>query len=77
MNYNTFATLSWTNFKRLIQEFPEYENCLRRYLVRTYDDHRIKFISNMIRRVEYFESVPDDILYEIIFSLETKIFDKE
>jgi CRP-like cAMP-binding protein len=31
----------------------------------------------MIRRVEYFESVPDDILYEIIFSLETKIFDKE
>lgn len=54
MNYNTFATLSWTNYKRLIQDFPEYETCLKRHVVRTYDDHRIKLISEMVRRVEYF-----------------------
>ena len=76
MNYNTFATMDWHGYKRLIQDFPEYEVCLRRHVVSTYDDHRIKFIANMIKRVEYLDLVPIDILYELIFSLKSITFEK-
>ena len=76
MNYNTFATMNWHGYKRLIQDFPEYEVCLRRHVVSTYDDHRIKFIANMIKRVEYLDLVPLDILYELIFSLKSITFEK-
>ena len=30
----------------------------------------------MIKRIEYLDLVPIDILYELIFSLEEKIFEK-
>ena len=42
----------------------------------TYDDFRIKFITNMIKRIEYLDLVPIDILHELIFSLEAITFEK-
>ena len=36
MNYNTFAVMKSYLYKRLIQEYPEYEVCLRRYVVSHY-----------------------------------------
>ena len=77
MNYNTFATINWEAYKRLIQEFPEYESCLMRHVVTTYYDHRIKFITNMLKRVEYLDLVPQDILFELMFALKEKKVDKE
>ena len=76
MNYNTFATISFEAYKRLLQDYPEYEVCLRRHVISRYQDMRIKFIEQMIRRVEYLDCVPIDILYELIFSLDEKSFEK-
>ena len=35
-NYNTLARLKYDNFKDLISEFPEYEQCLRDHVINTY-----------------------------------------
>ena len=53
----------------MIQDYPEYEACLKRYVVDTYRDPRTCFIGEMIRRVEYLDKVPDDILFDLIFGL--------
>lgn len=66
-----------SQYKRLIQEFPEYETCLKKHVVRSYLDHKVKFIINAIKRVEYFDSLPADVLFDLIFSLKQELFDKE
>ena len=76
MNYNTFAMMNWHGYKRLVQDFPEYEACLMRHVVDTYYDHRIKFVATMIKRIEYLDLVPIEILYELIFSLQSKTIEK-
>ena len=53
MNYNTFAVMAPNLFRRLVQDYPEYEKCLKNYVVENYTDHRVKFLSNMVKRVEY------------------------
>jgi len=77
MNYNTFAMLRPQLFFRLVQEYPEYERCLKDYITTQYDDFRLKFLLNMIKRVDYFSQTPIDILYDIVFKLEIKTFSKE
>lgn len=41
MNYNTFAVMTQPLYKRLIQDYPEYENCLKKYVTNTYRDSRV------------------------------------
>ena len=77
MNYNTFAWMNRTAYKRLIQDYPEYETCLRRFVVREYWDLRTKFLIQMVKRVEYLDQAADDIVFDIVFSLEQKFFDKD
>jgi len=36
MNYNTFAVMKGELFRRLSQDYPEYEICLKRHVVRHY-----------------------------------------
>jgi len=77
LNYNTFSLIQKNLYIRLIQDYPEWEVCLKRHVISHYWDFRTKFIAEMIKRVEYFDLVPQDILYDLIFSLEIKIFDKD
>lgn len=77
MNYNTFALMTQQLYRRLIQDYPEYEACLKRYVVNTYRDNRIQFLIDTVRRVEYLSTTPIDILYELIFTLKTVTFDKD
>ena len=77
MNYNTFAVMKHHLYKRLVQDYPEYEACLKRYVVAEYCDHRIKFLLAMVKRIEYFDKAPLDIMFDLIFSMKTVIFNKE
>lgn len=70
LNYNTYAVLTPTPFIRLIQEYPEYEKCLKDFVCSEYQDPRLKFITQVIKRIEYFSEAANDILYDIIFNLE-------
>ena len=42
-----------------------------------YKDPRICFISEMIKRIEYLDKVPDDILFDLIFSMKYISFEKD
>lgn len=77
MNYNTFALMRVPLFRRLVQDYPEYEASLKKYVVAKYKDHRVLFLQRMVRRVEYLDKVPEDIMIDLIFSLKTKTFSKE
>ena len=48
-------------YKTLSQDYPEYEKCLKKYVAKNYWDPRIKFIAEMIKRVEYLDKVPEII----------------
>ena len=64
-------------YNTLSQNYPEYEACLKQYVAKKYWDPRICFLDEMIKRVEYLDKVPNDILFDLIFSLKTKYFDKD
>lgn len=77
MNYNTFAVMNMPLYRRLVQDYPEYELSLKSYVVNHYMDHRVKFLAGMVKRVEYLDKVPEDILFDLIFSFKTKNFSRE
>ena len=70
MNYNTYAVLTPTPFIRLVQEYPEYEKCLKDHVCTMYDDFRLKTLIEVVKRIEYFSEAANDILYDIVFNLE-------
>ena len=79
-NYNTLATLIAARFKEVISEFPEYENCLRQHIISEYGDQKdpkITFTRRMIKRVHYLKNVDNEILFDIMFSLKSKNFEKD
>ena len=41
-----------------------------------YDDFRLKFLIEMVKRIEYFSEADNDILYDIVFNLEIQYFHK-
>lgn len=55
MNYNTYAVMKVPLYRRLAQDYPEYESCLKSYVVNNYKDHRVKFLASMVKRVEYLD----------------------
>ena len=50
---------------------------LKKYVVNTYWDSRVRFLIEMIKRVDYFSKVPNDIAFDLILSLKQKKFDKD
>lgn len=50
---------------------------MMKHVVKNYWDPRIKFIAEMIKRVEYLDKVPDDILFDLIFSMKYEYFEKD
>ena len=76
-NYNTFAILKKPRFREVISEFPEYEKLLRDSAIKTYRDSKIAFILQMLRRIEYLKDHSDEVLFDIMFSLVPKTFEKE
>lgn len=77
MNYNTFAVMKQILYKRLVQDFPEYEQCLQSYIVQTYRDSRIQFLMETVKRIDYFSTIPIEILYELIFTLKLVTIEKD
>ena len=69
MNYNTYAVMKKQLYRRLIQDYPEYEACMKRQVVSNYRDHRVEFLQAMVKKIEYFDQAPVDILFDLIFSL--------
>lgn len=77
MNYNTFAFMRLPLYRRLVQDYPEFETCLKRYVVENYKDHRVRQLATMVKKLEYLDLVPEDILFDLIFSLKSLTFTKE
>ena len=76
-NYNTFARIQRHRFREVISEFPEYETCLKENLIKNYRDRKIEFILRMIKRVEYLQKHEDEVLFDLMFSLVPKTFEKD
>lgn len=76
-NYNTLAKLRFLRYRELVAEYPEYEDCLKVHVRETYADKKIKFLLEMIGRVDYLSGSSYEILYDIIFSLNPKQYEKD
>ena len=76
-NYNTFARIMKSRFREVIAEFPEYEVCLKNNAIKNYRDKKIQFVLRMIKRVEYLAKHDDNVLYDLMFSLVPKTFEKD
>lgn len=74
-NYNTLANMEDERFRELIAEYPEYEIKLKQHVRQNYKDPKIKFILDMLQRVDYFKNLDDEILYDLMFSLESKQYE--
>jgi len=57
-------------FREVISEFPEYEKLLKEYAIKAYRDKKIEFLLKMLRRVEYLRDHDDEVLFDLMFSLE-------
>ena len=40
-NYNTLARMQYNRYLEVISDFPEYETCLKDYVLKTYNDKKI------------------------------------
>ena len=61
----------------VISDFPEYETCLKDYVIKTYKDKKIEFILRMLKRLDYLAKVEDEVLYDIMFNLESHFIEKD
>ena len=69
-NYNTFARITKPRFREIVSEFPEYEVALKKNAIRSYRDKKIQFVLRMIKRVEYLAKHDDEVLFDLMFSLQ-------
>lgn len=79
-NYNTFAKLKESAFKEINSEFPEYETQLKMHIIKEYGDQKdpkISFLKRIIKKLPYLKNVDNEILYDIMFSLKSRNFDKD
>lgn len=76
-NYNTFARILKPRFREVISEFPQYETCLKNNAIKQYRDNKIEFVLRMIKRVEYLQKHEDEVLFDLMFSLVQKTFEKD
>lgn len=76
-NYNTLAKMITPRFKELVAEYPEFELALKEHIRKNYRDQKVTFLLNMIQRVDYFKGVDDEILFDIMFNLEPKHYEKD
>ena len=76
-NYNTLAKLRFERYIELRAEYPEYEDCMKKHVRQKYKDHKIRFLLEMISRVDYLAGSSQEILYDIIFNLQPKQYEKD
>lgn len=76
-NYNTLARLQSARYRELVAEYPEYEECMKEYIRTKYKDDKIIFLIEMLKRVDYLRDVSEEIIYEIMFSLQPRQFEKD
>jgi len=50
---------------------------MKEYIRTSYKDQKIVFLLEMLKRVEYLRDVAEEILYEIMFSLAPRQFEKD
>ena len=71
-NYQALARINRQFFKEVVSEFPEWETALKNKAIKSYRDKKIQFILRMLKRVEYLEKHDDEVLFDLMFSLESK-----
>mmetsp|Transcript_30549 Transcript_30549/g.37647 ORF Transcript_30549/g.37647 Transcript_30549/m.37647 type:complete len:98 (+) Transcript_30549:1857-2150(+) len=76
-NYNTFSRIVKPRFREVISEFPEYEVALKNNAIKNYRDKKIQFVLRMIKRVEYLAKHEDEVLFDLMFSLAPKMYEKD
>lgn len=76
-NYNTFARIMKPRFREVISEFPQYEKHLTAHAIQKYRDNKILFILKMLKRVEYLTKHSDEVLFDLMFSLESRMLEKD
>lgn len=74
-NYNTLAKMTGDRYRELIAEYPEYELYLKQYVRETYEDPKIKFIIEMLERVDYLQGIEREILFDIMFRLKPRSYE--
>ena len=75
-NYNTLAKMTSDRYRELVAEYPEYEVCLKKYIRETYNDPKIRFIVDMLERVEYLQGVKREIIFDLMFNLKPRSFEQ-
>ena len=76
-NYNTFARIMKPRFREVISEFPQYEQNLTAHALENYRDNKILFVLKMLKRVEYLTKHDDEVLFDLMFSLESRTLEKD
>jgi len=61
----------------VISEFPEFETCLKNNAIKSYNDKKIQFVMRMIKRVEYLSKHDDEVLFDLMFSMESIQIEKD
>ena len=46
-------------------------------MIKTYKDKKIEFILRMLKRLDYLAKVEDEVLYDIMFNLESHFIEKD
>lgn len=64
-------------FREVISEFPQYEKNLTAHALEKYRDSKILFILKMLKRVEYLTKHDDEVLFDLMFSLESRSLEKD
>ena len=74
--YSTMAKLMKSSYKEILIHFPNLVDELKLGIY-AYNDRMKRFIIENITKIEYFKDIGDDALHDIIYSLQTKKYQKD
>ena len=73
--YNVYANLRYIHYRMIAVDYPELNHQILK-CIRKYHDPYIVYLEKSIRRIPYFKSIPRDLLFDMIFKLEQKEYEK-
>ena len=73
-NYNTMASLSYENYRNLINEFPWFQKLLKAYLYR-YNDMRKASILKMLLSIDFLREIrSNNVIHSLVYLLKERRF---
>ena len=70
VKYSTLAKLTQQRYRELITEVPEFTKDLKEGIFKIKDRNKTFLMMNL-DKIPYFQGLTEDILHDIMFSLET------